>query len=104
GAARWAKPLHGLLGALERRWPTDPLTAYRRAAATGAELPGLALHLGASWQESGHPREALDALVAARAELEATWAPRLAKAPEADRAAAQAELESGEDACLARLY
>lgn len=57
--------LRPLLEALERRWPTDPLAAFRAVRAGGFEFERLAYQLGASLSQAGHAHAALPELQAA---------------------------------------
>ena len=103
-ASRWAAPLHPLLRALESRWPTDSLEAFRRADATGCRLPLLSFHLGASLYDAGHWLEALAALDRAAGELEEELRQRLERIKPERRDDERAMLEAGEEACTVRLY
>jgi tetratricopeptide (TPR) repeat protein len=101
---RLGAPLHGLLRAAERRWPTDALLAFRLADSAGVDVPDLAFHLGAQWHEQGYQEAALAALERAWTEAEARLGELTKDAPEHQRSALRRDWEATEEVCLVRLY
>lgn len=101
---RAAAPLHGLLRALERRWPTNALAACQLARAAGLDGWEVRFHLGAQLYEAGCHEAALVELDAASAAAEAALAESLAGSSPERAAAARRDWEATEETCQVRLY